>query len=197
MGRRLIRDRGRSGYRSVILWAACGQALEVSRFYGVMARLAMCKAWGFLAQEPIPSRSCFRSLHRVRRLRRNAVTTLAVAVPAPVPADKSPSGSSGWVHIQYTLTDGRVIKRIARSQSTKGIPLLPGQKVLVWYDPHDPGDVLVYGRWGGRLTGHSLPRARCSFSLVQASPCSAAERPESQPPWHLSLLAARTDSRHE
>lgn len=24
----------------------------------------------------------------------------------------------------------------------------PGDKVLIWYDPADPGDVLVYGRWG-------------------------------------------------
>jgi hypothetical protein len=26
--------------------------------------------------------------------------------------------------------------------------LRPGQKVLVWYDPDDPQDVLVYGREG-------------------------------------------------
>ena len=24
----------------------------------------------------------------------------------------------------------------------------PGDKVLIWYDPADPDDVLVYGHWG-------------------------------------------------
>jgi len=30
----------------------------------------------------------------------------------------------------------------------KAARLQAGQKVLVWYDPEDPGDILVYGRWG-------------------------------------------------
>ena len=30
----------------------------------------------------------------------------------------------------------------------KAARLQAGQKVLVWYDPKDPGDILVYGRWG-------------------------------------------------
>ena len=27
-------------------------------------------------------------------------------------------------------------------------PLLPGNKVLIWYDPADPAEILVYGREG-------------------------------------------------
>jgi hypothetical protein len=46
------------------------------------------------------------------------------------------------------LEDGRVIERSARARVTKSAPLRPGEPVLIWYDPRDPGDVLIYGRWG-------------------------------------------------
>ena len=35
----------------------------------------------------------------------------------------------------------------ARGRHPHGTPAA-GQKVLVWYDAEDPGDILVYGRWG-------------------------------------------------
>ena len=60
-----------------------------------------------------------------------------------------------------------MIDRIARSQSTKGAPLLPGQKVLVRYDPHDPDDVLVYGRWG-RAADRAFVTAGALFVLIGA-----------------------------
>jgi hypothetical protein len=50
------------------------------------------------------------------------------------------------VMLQYTLTDGRVLERPARTR--RAAPLAPGQKVLIWYDPDDPAEVLVYGRDG-------------------------------------------------
>ena len=50
--------------------------------------------------------------------------------------------------LQYTLADGRVIERIGPAPRRRpGIPR-PGDKVLIWYDPADPDDVLVYGHWG-------------------------------------------------
>jgi hypothetical protein len=50
------------------------------------------------------------------------------------------------VTLQYTLTDGRVLERSARTR--RGTSLAPGQKVLIWYDPNDPAEVVVYGREG-------------------------------------------------
>jgi hypothetical protein len=50
--------------------------------------------------------------------------------------------------IQYTLADGRVVERLSPGSARKAAMLRPGQKVLVWYDPEDPQDVLVYGREG-------------------------------------------------
>ena len=50
--------------------------------------------------------------------------------------------------IQYALPDGQVVERISPQPARKAAALRPGQHVLVWYDPADPQDVLVYGREG-------------------------------------------------
>ena len=44
----------------------------------------------------------------------------------------------------------------------------PGQKVLVWYDPNDPDDVLVYGRWG-RAADRAFVTAGMLFVLIAAA----------------------------
>ena len=86
---------------------------------------------------------------RVRRLRDSGVKVWAMAVPHPAPGN-SPSGNSPdpdgseQVMLQYTLTDGRVLERPVTASRAR--PLTPGQKVLIWYNPDDPADVLVYGR---------------------------------------------------
>jgi Protein of unknown function (DUF3592) len=86
-------------------------------------------------------------LRRVRRLRRDGVTAWALAVPEPVPAGGQPAGTDGRLRLQYTLADGRVIERIGPARR-RSRPPRPGDKVLIWYDPADPDDVLVYGHWG-------------------------------------------------
>jgi hypothetical protein len=99
-------------------------------------------------------------MHRVRRLRRGGVSTWALPVPEPVTADElvtgpepgsgrePPAGSPLRVLLQYTLADGRVIERSARARAANKAPLRPGEPVLIWYDPTDPDDILIYGRWG-------------------------------------------------
>jgi hypothetical protein len=87
-------------------------------------------------------------LHRVRRLRRDGVTAWALAVPEPVPAGQPPAEPAGQVSLQYTLADGRVIERPGPVPRRKSGAPHPGDKVLIWYNPTDPDDVLVYGRWG-------------------------------------------------
>ncbi len=89
-------------------------------------------------------------MRRVRRLRRDGVTTWAAFAETPAPADEAPadeaSGSPRQILIRYTLPDGRVIERICPAAARKAASRDPGQQVLVWYDPRDPQDVLVYGR---------------------------------------------------
>lgn len=84
-------------------------------------------------------------MRRVRRLRSAGVPTWALTVAPPV-SEHAP-GSPRQILLQYTVADGRVCERTALAAKRKAA-LHPGQKVLVWYDPKDPGDVLVYGRWG-------------------------------------------------
>ena len=87
-------------------------------------------------------------MRRARRLRRSGSAAWAVAVPGPVPADQRPGGTSRRILIQYTLADGRVIERLSPAPARKTASLRAGQQVLIWYDPDDPEDALVYGREG-------------------------------------------------
>ncbi len=81
---------------------------------------------------------------RVRRLRRSGRSAWAMVVPAPRDA-----GSPRRNLVQYPLEDGRVIERLCPQPIRKAATPAAGQKVLVWYDPADPTDVLVNG-WDGR-----------------------------------------------
>ena len=87
-------------------------------------------------------------LHRVRRLRRDGVTAWALAVPEPALAGGEAADPDGRLMLQYTLADGRVVERIGPAPRPRSGTPRPGDKVLIWYDPADPDDVLVYGRWG-------------------------------------------------
>ena len=88
------------------------------------------------------------SMRRSRRLRTHGVTAWAMALPNAEPS--SERERHGQLLLQYTLEDGRVIERLAPSSPRRGATLEPGRKVLIWYDPADPEDVLVFGRDGRR-----------------------------------------------
>lgn len=109
---------------------------------------------------------------RVRRLRRDGVRSMAVAVPERVSGGGNRGGGNrgsgnggggngggvsgdsdgvgGYdaerrVSLQYALADGRVLEKLVPGPTSA---LSPGRSVLVWYDPGDPADVLVHGREG-------------------------------------------------
>jgi Protein of unknown function (DUF3592)/Mu transposase, C-terminal len=90
---------------------------------------------------------------RRRTLRRGGLTAWAMVLPTPSEPEDGRSGSSG-VSVQFALDDGRVIERAHGQQKRRSAALRPGERVLVWYDPADAGDVLVYGsdsRWSDRV----------------------------------------------
>ena len=99
---------------------------------------------------------------RRRQLRGAGETAWAMVVLA---ADHSgePGGGSPEVSVQFALADGRIVERRCGQPGRGRHPLNPGQKVLIWYDPADPGDVLVYRR-GGRLA--DLPFVAAGFVFV-------------------------------
>ncbi|HUK69081.1 MAG TPA: DUF3592 domain-containing protein [Streptosporangiaceae bacterium] len=104
---------------------------------------------------------------RARRLCRDGLSTWAMAVPPAADGDQS-TGSPRRTLIQYTLRDGRVLERNAPAPVRKAASLRPGQNVLVWYDPDDPQDLLVYGR-EGRFSDRTLMAAGILFMLVGAA----------------------------
>ena len=108
-------------------------------------------------------------MRRMRRLRRDGVSAWAMAVAPPVAEGEQKAGSASprRTLIQYALLDGRVVERTAPERARSASALRPGQKVLVWYDPADPEDVLVYGR-EGRLADRAFVAVGALFILAGA-----------------------------
>jgi hypothetical protein len=104
-------------------------------------------------------------VHRARRLRRSGSTAWALAVPMPVPPGQRAEEPPGRMLLQYTLADGRVLEQIAPRRARKSADLHPGEKVLIWYDPEDPREVLVYGR-EGRTSDRAFVIAGMLFILI-------------------------------
>jgi Protein of unknown function (DUF3592) len=102
---------------------------------------------------------------RRRRLRRTGLTAWALIVPSPSTADEPTPVASRRVHVQFALADGRIIERPCARPIAKSAALVPGKRVLVWYDAADPGEVLLYGR-GGRQVDRVFLVAGTAFVLV-------------------------------
>jgi hypothetical protein len=86
---------------------------------------------------------------RAERLRSFGQTAWAIVVCAPADDyDDFAARPARRVLLQYRLPDGAVMERPAGR-------LAPGGTVLVWYDPADPGDILVPGL-DGRLNAFFL-----------------------------------------
>ena len=86
-------------------------------------------------------------MRHTRQLRRRGVTAWATAVP-PVSADDPLGGPPQRTVIRYGLADGRVIEQIVPEPAWKAAMLRAGRKVLIWYDPENPQDILIHGREG-------------------------------------------------
>jgi hypothetical protein len=104
------------------------------------------------------------AMHRVRRLRRSGVTTWARTAEAPASSDWQSAGTPRQLLLQYAA-GGHMFERLTLARAGRKAALEPGQRVLVWYDPKDPGDVLVYGRWG-RVTDRAFVAAGMLFVLI-------------------------------
>jgi hypothetical protein len=84
-------------------------------------------------------------MRRMRSLRLNGAMAWAMVVPDPA----DPAVTPGRTLVQFSLGNGRIIEHPC-PRHRKSAALKLGQKVLVWYDPADPSDVLVYGHQGLR-----------------------------------------------
>ncbi|MGD0559198.1 MAG: DUF3592 domain-containing protein [Streptosporangiaceae bacterium] len=80
---------------------------------------------------------------RTRRLCRSGVQVWGTAV-----SGVSDVSDGGRVLVRYALPDGALLERPTTDPLRKSRALLPGQRVLVWYDPADPWESIVFGRDG-------------------------------------------------
>jgi Protein of unknown function (DUF3592) len=83
-----------------------------------------------------------RNAQRLREVGRSA-WGLVVAGPA----DSEPPRCAV---IQYALPDGRLLQRSCLQPARRSAVMRPGERVLLWYDPADPGEVVVHRRDGHR-----------------------------------------------
>jgi len=82
--------------------------------------------------------------YRVRHLRSSGIKVWAMVVHHPVIHSPEDPDRGPMVALQYTLEDGRVLERPLMSSRARS--MVPGEKILVWYNPDDPGEILVFGR---------------------------------------------------
>jgi hypothetical protein len=82
---------------------------------------------------------------RVGRLRQHGTSAWAMVVPAADGRPDWPELDRPRVMIQYTLDDGMVMERPLPLPASE-TKLTPGERVLIWYDPADPGDAIMYRR---------------------------------------------------
>jgi Protein of unknown function (DUF3592)/Mu transposase, C-terminal len=85
---------------------------------------------------------------RARRLRAGESAVWALTIARPLPGGPPGDSSPPRLLLQYTLADGHVMEHIVPGRARKAGRLRPGEKVLIWYDPQDPDDILVYGHEG-------------------------------------------------
>jgi hypothetical protein len=97
-------------------------------------------------------------LRRIKRLRAHGEKVWAAVTPRQVEdgedredREDSGAGGAGDMSLQYQLPDGRVMERMSSLPASKAAARRPRQKVLIWYDPKEPDDILVYGRREGTL----------------------------------------------
>jgi hypothetical protein len=91
----------------------------------------------------------YAGIRSARRLRRWGVSTWAMVVPRPRSSEGDVGRQSSGTLIQYSLAGGQVLERYAPRRMGKSGWLSPGERVLVWYDPDDPQNVLLSGRANG------------------------------------------------
>lgn len=103
---------------------------------------------------------------RRRRLRASGHTAWAMVLPTPSDTDEAAAGSSG-VSVQFALDDGRVIERGQPRAVRRSAAWRPGERVLVWYDLAEPGDILVYGR-DGRWSDRAFLTVGAALVIVGA-----------------------------
>jgi hypothetical protein len=125
-----------------------GPAADQAGAVAIVIGVWLCLVGGITALVGLSARQ------RARTLRRDGVEVWATAVAGP---DRT-------VRLRYDLGDGRVLDGLCPAGFRKPPPL-PGEKVLAWYQPADPRELLVHGR-EGKLSDRLFMLTGALFILI-------------------------------
>lgn len=80
---------------------------------------------------------------RVRRIRAGGETAWATIVPAPKHPEYEPSAYRPL--LRFRTADGRPVEVFSPRPPSRRRPLTEGRKILVYFDPADPAQVVMHG----------------------------------------------------
>lgn len=80
---------------------------------------------------------------RTRHIRAAGETAWAVIVAAPTHPEYEPSAYRPL--LRFETSDGRVVEVFSPLPPTRRRPLTEGRKILVYFDPAEPTQVLIHG----------------------------------------------------
>jgi len=99
------------------------------------------------------------AMRRADRLRLRGVAAWATVVPGYTGKSGDFGNEPDRTLIRFPLADGRQMELTCPVSVRKDRRLIPGEKVRVWYDRSDPGEVLIsgferhYADWAFAITG--------------------------------------------
>ena len=71
--------------------------------------------------------------------------------------DKADGSSSTWLHpvVQFALRDKEF--KVRCEERANPLPFELGDRISVWYNPEDPSDIHLEGKYSGKTMGYTVP----------------------------------------
>lgn len=99
-------------------------------------------------------------------------TAHVVGVEKECVPDKAEDNSSTWFHlvIQFVLHGKEFCVRC--EERVNPLSFEVGDRISVWYNPEDPTDIHLEGKYSGKMMGHTVPIVAALFFGAIAVGCA-------------------------
>lgn len=99
-------------------------------------------------------------------------TAQVVGVEKECVPDKAEGSSSTWLHpvVQFTLRDNAF--RVRCEERTNPLSLEVGDRVPLWYNPSDPTDIHLEGKFSGKTRKYIMPMVAAAIFVLITIGCA-------------------------